>query len=164
MRSDPAGDASDAETDYPNRELVEAAAAFAGAFHRWLDALAPDGRTYPELRLIGRLHCQGPAKMRDLADDLGLSARNMTALADALEADGLVRRAAHPSDRRATLLELTRAGTAAAEEALTPHLVDMGRLFDSLSPSRRTALLASLRILNAEMSAATPPRARPPAA
>lgn len=156
MSNDPAATASEDEVDFPHRELVEAASAFAHGFDRWLGTMASSGMTYPEIRLIEQLHCQGPAKMRSLADGLGLSARNMTALADSLEADGLLRRTAHPTDRRATLLELTPAGMAAAEESLAPRLTEMGQLFEPLSASRRQSLLASFRILTAAM-AATPP-------
>ena len=41
-----------------------------------------------------------------------MTARNVTGLIDALEHDGLVERLPHPSDRRATLVRLTVAGTA----------------------------------------------------
>jgi DNA-binding MarR family transcriptional regulator len=45
--------------------------------------------------------------MSDLKEELGVTATNITALVDALEDDGLVARRAHPSDRRATVIELT---------------------------------------------------------
>ena len=77
-------------------------------FLRWLDACPEGGFTYPRLRVLEALHCQGPAKMKSLADALGLSARNMTAVADSLESEGLLRRVAHPTDRRATLLGADR--------------------------------------------------------
>ena len=148
---------SQAEIDYANRDLVEAAASFSQAFQRWLNSVASDGRTYPELRLIEQLHCYGPAKMRALADGLGLSARNMTALADALAADGLLRRAAHTTDRRVTLLELTPAGVTAAEQSLAPRLEQIGRLFNCLSPAQHEQLYESLRSLSREISASIAP-------
>ena len=126
--------------DIPHRELVELSARFSNAFRRWLDSGTPDGLTYSRLRVLEVLHCQGPAKMKTLADGLGLSARNLTTVADSLEADGLLSRVAHPTDRRATLLELTPAGMAEADEALGPRLVEISRLFDELSPTARTAL------------------------
>ena len=76
-------------------------------------SLASDGLTYPRLRVLEELHCHGPAKLRSLADLVGMSARNLTALADGLEAEGFARRIDHPTDRRVTLLELTAAGVAA---------------------------------------------------
>jgi DNA-binding MarR family transcriptional regulator len=135
------------EIGYANRDLVEAAAAFSETFQRWLKSVASYGRTYPELRLIEELHCHGPAKMRALADSLGFSARNMTALADALAADGLLRRAAHPTDRRVTLLELTPAGAVVAEKSLAPRLERIGQLFNCLLLTEQRLLCESLRSL-----------------
>jgi DNA-binding MarR family transcriptional regulator len=133
--------------DIPHRELVETSARFAQAFIRWLDAGGPDGLRYPSLRVLESLHCDGASKMKTLADGLGLSARNLTTVADSLENDGLVRRVAHPTDRRATLLELTPAGQAAADESLAPRLVEIGRLFDELTPEARRDLRDALTTL-----------------
>jgi DNA-binding MarR family transcriptional regulator len=47
-----------------------------------------------------------------LSAALRVTPRNITGLVDALEADGLVARSAHPSDRRATLVSLTEKGKA----------------------------------------------------
>ena len=85
--------------------------------------------------------------MKTLAEDVGLSARNLTTLADALEHEGLVRRVPHPTDRRATLLELTSAGMSTAECSLAPRLAEIGRIFDLLSPTRKTQLARGLRTL-----------------
>src|SRR6188474_338647 len=110
--------APDHAEEVRHRDLVEMSARFSQAFLRWLDDSPGGGLTYPRLRILETLHCQGPAKMRSLADDIGLSPRNLTALADSLETEGLVRRTPHPTDRRVTLLELTDDGMAAAGESL----------------------------------------------
>ncbi|HEY0518284.1 MAG TPA: MarR family transcriptional regulator [Ilumatobacteraceae bacterium] len=137
-----------AETD---RGLVELAARFSQSFLRWLDKGCTGGLTYPRLRVLEALHCQGPAKMKTLADVLGLSARNMTAVADSLEAEGLLRRAAHPSDRRAIVLELTNEGLVVAEQSLIPRIAAISRLFDELSPTDRETFRATLAGLVATM-------------
>ncbi len=137
----------DASLDLPHRELMELSARFSRCFLRWLDSRTPGGFTYPRLRVLEALHCQGPAKMKTLADALGLSARNLTAVADSLESDGLLRRVAHPSDRRATLLELTAEGQLAADKSLVPRLVEISGLFDELSPTERSTLRATLTTL-----------------
>ncbi len=142
---------ADASTDVPHRELLELSARFSHSFLRWVDAGPAGGLTFPRLRLLEALHCQGPAKMKTLADALGLSARNLTAVADSLEGEGLLRRVAHPSDRRATLLELTDDGQAAADESLVPRLVEISRLFDELSPTARNNLRGTLATLVAAM-------------
>jgi DNA-binding MarR family transcriptional regulator len=145
--------------DLPHRELLELSARFANCFLKWLDASASGGFTYPRLRVLEALHCQGPAKMKTLADALGLSARNMTAVADSLEGEGLLRRVAHPSDRRATLLELTDAGLAAADQSLVPRLAEISRLFDELSPAARDDLRGTLAALVTAMESGCGQRA-----
>jgi DNA-binding MarR family transcriptional regulator len=140
-----------AETEIAHRELLELSARFSHLFTRWLDAKSPGGLSYPRLRLLEALHCQGPAKMKTLGDALGLSARNMTAVADSLESEGLLRRVAHPSDRRATLLELTADGQVAADQSLVPRLAEISRLFDELSPTARNDLRATLARLVSAM-------------
>jgi DNA-binding MarR family transcriptional regulator len=137
----------DASLDLPHRELLELSARFSRLFLRWLDSRSPGGLSYPRLRVLEALHCQGPAKMKSLADALGLSARNLTAVADSLESDGLLRRVAHPSDRRATLLELTDDGQLAADQSLVPRLVEISQLFEELSPTARNTLRSTLATL-----------------
>ncbi|HEX3088643.1 MAG TPA: MarR family transcriptional regulator [Ilumatobacteraceae bacterium] len=142
---------ADPTLDIPHRDLLEMTSRFAHGFLRWVDARPAGGLTYPRLRVLEALHCQGPAKMKTLADTLGLTARNMTAVADSLESEGLLRRVDHPSDRRVTLLELTDAGLAAADESLVPRLAEISRLFDELSPSARDDLRNTLASLVAAM-------------
>jgi DNA-binding MarR family transcriptional regulator len=132
----------------PRRRLVDLAAAFASGYQRWLESSTPSSElSFPRLRLLELLHCQGPQMMRALADELGLTPRNVTALVDALESEGLVRRVAHPSDRRATLVESTPAGVDAAERTLVPKLSAIGELFDDLSPCEQDQLAALLSVL-----------------
>src|SRR5882762_8664915 len=47
---------------------------------------------------------------RGLAAELKVTPRNVTTLIDALEGTGFVRRTAHPTDRRATVIVLTPKG------------------------------------------------------
>ena len=142
-----AGTEAEAEAVDPRLRLVELSARFASAYLRWTETACTEGLKYPRLRLLEQLHCQGSQMMRTLADDLGLTPRNVTALVDALESDGLVRRVAHPSDRRATLVEPTPAGEAAAEETLEPRLAAVGELFDDLSPADQERLIGILTTL-----------------
>ncbi len=135
----------------PLRRLVEDTAAFAHLFLRWIDAQASDGLTLPRLRLVERLHCQGPAMMRTLADELDLSPRNMTAVVDNLETEGLVVRRPHPTDRRATMVELTTDGNRAAEAVLSPAMGAMSCLFTDLTPDQRLAFSDAMAVLKAGM-------------
>jgi DNA-binding MarR family transcriptional regulator len=140
--------------DEAGRDLIDLSARFAHAFLRFLDGKS--GFTYPRLRVLEALHCDGPVTMRPLADSLGLSARNLTALADSLESDGLVRRVAHPTDRRATILEITDTGMVAAEESLAPRLAEISRLFDQLTPTARQRFRQALATLVEAMESGCP--------
>lgn len=133
----------DAESPLPDpdaenrRLLVGSTARFATSFVRWMEGRTCDGLSYSRLRLLQALHCGGPSIMRDLGEQLGATPRNMTALVDALEQAQLVVRRAHPTDRRATLIELSGTGAQAAEQALEPRLDAMAELFASLSAAER---------------------------
>ncbi len=138
------GRSQDAES---RRSLVGLTARFATNFVRWMEGRTCDGLSYSRLRLLQALHCGGPAIMRDLGEQLGATPRNMTALVDALEEAQLVVRRAHPTDRRATLIELSDTGRRAAGQALEPRLDAMAELFASLSASEReqfSALIVKL--------------------
>jgi DNA-binding MarR family transcriptional regulator len=126
------------------RALVEQTARFTAAFLRWTDGRSCDGLTYTRLRLLEALHCGGPAIMRELGVQLGVSPRNMTAMVDALEDARLVVRRPHPTDRRATLVELSPAGAREAEQALAPRLDAMAELFEVFSPEEQQQFFAAL--------------------
>jgi len=128
-------------------QLVGLTAEFARAYLRWTDAGRCDGISYPRLRLLEQLHCVGPDMMRVLGDQLGLTPRNMTAFVDSLEDEGLVVRRAHPSDRRAVVVELTDAGREAAEALLEPRIAGIGELFDDLSAPEQERFLDAIQTL-----------------
>jgi DNA-binding MarR family transcriptional regulator len=65
--------------------------------------------------VIWPLARQGSATQRELSEALRCTPRNVTGLVDALEASGLVARRPHPTDRRATLVGLTKKGSEVAE-------------------------------------------------
>jgi DNA-binding MarR family transcriptional regulator len=121
------------------RRLVAETARFTAAFVRWMESRACGGLSYARLRLLQALHCGGPAIMRDLGVQLGVSPRNMTAMVDAMEDAQLVVRRPHPTDRRATLVELSPAGVREAEQALEPRLDAMAELFEDFSAAEQQA-------------------------
>lgn len=65
------------------------------------------GLPTPQLHLLSALRFGGPRRLRDPSGELGVIARNVTGLVDALQGDGLVERLPQPSDRRPTLVRLT---------------------------------------------------------
>ena len=131
-------------------ELADAVEAFAPAFYRWVKSQTGEpGLTYPRLRLLNALHWKGPQIMSDLALLLGVTARNVTDLVDGLEADGLVLRRPHPTDRRATVIELTeRADASGLFEA---HRAAVAGLFKGLSEADQRELLRLFRLLGEQL-------------
>jgi DNA-binding MarR family transcriptional regulator len=130
--------------EQPNRTdlaaVAEATGTFVRAFDGWLrrTSVTNAGESEPRLRLLYELHCRGPRKMADLADTLGVTPRNITALVDGLEAESLVRRAPHPTDRRVTMIELT-GGASTVEQQFAAFQAAMQGLFGDLTePDRRT--------------------------
>jgi DNA-binding MarR family transcriptional regulator len=124
------------------RELVAAFAAFGAAYRRWTGAQARGkGMTYPRMRVLQVLSGRGPSIMSVLRDELCVTARGVTSLVDGLEAEGLVRRQPHPTDRRATLIDLTDAGREYVQERCEAHVERAAALFAQLDPDDQRALL-----------------------
>lgn len=104
------------------------------------------GLTQVRAHLIWELGARQPMTQRDLAEVLGVTPRNVTTLLDALEGTGFVKRAAHPTDRRAILVSLSPAGEAARERL---H-ADMAALADALfSGVTQEDLDAFMRVVGA---------------
>jgi DNA-binding MarR family transcriptional regulator len=131
----------------PNQDLVAEAVRFTRSFQRLLARGAGSSLSYDRARVLETLHCNGPQRMRDIADQVDLPARNLTAVADSLEIEHLVRRTPHPTDRRATLLEVTDAGRSAIESAMGPRLMGIDALFDVLSTTEKARFLNGLKQL-----------------
>ena len=95
--------------------------------------------------LLNDLLHGGRSRMGSLAGRLGVAARTVTGLVDALEADGCVAREADPADRRATLLVLTPMGQRRLDEARAVRLGSLRELIErALEPVERERLLALL--------------------
>ena len=66
---------------------------------------------------------------------------------DRLESRGLIRREDDPSDRRGTLVTLTRAGLATIDTVASEHVQNEKQLVSKLSANQRSALARLLREL-----------------
>jgi DNA-binding MarR family transcriptional regulator len=82
-------------------------------------ALRPHGLTFAryEALVLLMFSRRGQLPMRVMGDRLQLHPTSVTNIVDRLQADGLVRRVPHPTDRRATLVEITDTGSALLEKA-----------------------------------------------
>ena len=103
------------------QELARLVAEFGKTYTRriWAE-IGRTGTTPARARLLAVLQCHGSRKMSELGAELGVTPRNITKLVDGLEAEGLVARKAHPSDRRATLVSLTDKGALVGKRARWP--------------------------------------------
>lgn len=135
-------------------QLVELFWMLGPAYTRWAESHMDQDRLTPQrLRLLILLLENGPMKMASLRNELGVTATNVTALVDALEKDGMVKRKPHPSDRRATMIEITPS----AEKELTgncgPFKERVSKLFSVFSAAEQKELLGFLNRMKAELIA-----------
>jgi DNA-binding MarR family transcriptional regulator len=135
----------------PIPRLVKLFPAVERAFARWMDSLLEGGGISPaRVRLLAALHCGGPQTMSGLSDELDVTPRNVTALVDGLEAEDLVKRAPHPTDRRSTLVELTPKGHGVFGQMCQPYMAKVAELFGDLPEADRRELVRLLEsLLNA---------------
>jgi DNA-binding MarR family transcriptional regulator len=132
--------------------LVDEFAAFGPLYLKWVRSRLQDGgMTYARMRLLGSLHCKGPQIMSSISDELGVTRRNITALVDALEEEGLVRRKPHPTDRRATIIEMTGRGELTMERVYDEHRLAVAGLFAGLGEEDRKELTRMLGVLREEL-------------
>jgi DNA-binding MarR family transcriptional regulator len=105
----------------------------------------------PRLRLLLAVEEVGRLRMGDLAADLGITARTVTTLVDALEKEGFLVRLPDPTDRRATLLELTDTARTQFEQVRSLQMELGEELIAPLDPQQRRLLLDLLSRLNQEV-------------
>ncbi|GAB2824199.1 MarR family winged helix-turn-helix transcriptional regulator [Streptomyces sp. NPDC054796] len=111
---------------------------------------APVGVTPAQARLLRTVaRCEAPPRMADLAEFLGVVPRQVTSLVDALEERGLVRRAADPSNRRVTRIELTEDGRTALKELRRARRSAAEELLAPLSRAQRDDLSGLLGLIDA---------------
>jgi len=103
-------------------------------------AFAGTSLSRARVRVLWVLQHQGPSTQRALAEALEVSARNVSGLVDALEADGYVRRTPHPQDRRAIVVELTEAAARQMAQMQRDHAALSAMLLEAVTPEDRPAV------------------------
>lgn len=120
----------------------------AGLLGRFQPVLSAAGLSEIDFETVIRL-ARSPRqrlRMSDLAAQTGLSTSGVTRVVDRLERDGLVKREACASDRRASYAVLTDAGRERLEGVLPQHLQDIDDCFTGLlGETELEAFLDSLR-------------------
>src|SRR3989442_12806556 len=105
--------------------------------------LSAVGLSIPKLAAVNTLAEAGDSlPLGQLAERLACVKSNVTQLVDRLEADGLVTRAADPSDRRSRLAVLTETGKSAYARGTTIQQQSEREIFSALSREESSALHA----------------------
>lgn len=103
--------------------------------------LEPVGITPAQARLLRTVaFCDAPPRMADLAARLEVVPRAVTTLVDGLEANGWVRRAADPTNRRVTRIELTDSGRGVLRELRAMRVLAAAEVLAPLTGEQRDTL------------------------
>ena len=125
------------------------------------EILEREGLTPMVYAIMADLQERPGSGQRELANRLGVDPVSVGQMIDSLEAEGLVDKRVHPSDRRARVLRLTRRGAELRRRLRPSLLAAQERLLTPLSPIERTALLSMLaRVIAANQSYARPGNGR----
>ena len=108
------------------------------------ETLTPWDITPSHLRALRVLRRHGKIRLSELSEHLHIAPRSTTEVVDALETRGLIQRRPDPSDRRATLVELTEHGVSVLGAI---RGTEAGQVFGGLSQADRAHLARLLRKL-----------------
>lgn len=111
------------------------------------DAVHPFGLSASQYGVLDTLQHRGPTHQQELAETLGRSKAQMTAIIDALEARALVRRERHAVDRRFISVYLTEAGRVLLADAGPARTEAVVTLMRELSGDQKTRLTRLCRRL-----------------
>jgi DNA-binding MarR family transcriptional regulator len=85
---------------------------------RATDTLRPLGVTFARYQVLGMVRWAGPLTLGSIGHRLWITAATVTNAIDRLEGADLCRRASHPTDARATLVEITAKGRRVFDRAV----------------------------------------------
>lgn len=120
-------------------------------YRRWLMQLIPSispdvDISHQQLNVLYLVRT-GDASMAEMARFLGVAPTVITGLVDRLEARGLIRREAHPSDRRRIQLVLTENGQAISQEVEQAIVTRIDSRIELLDDEARAQLRTGLVLL-----------------
>jgi DNA-binding MarR family transcriptional regulator len=102
---------------------------------------------FSTLSVLHTLARSGPLRLTDLLATEQLKQPALTSLVAKLEQDGLLQRRPDPSDGRAMLLSLTRAGRQIVRSRHANRVANLSRLVDQLTPEEHAVLAGSVHVL-----------------
>src|SRR6478736_4956754 len=120
--------------------------------------LRPVGLTFARYKVLGMLRWTGPLTLGAIGHRLWITPATVTSAVDRLENAGLSRRVAHPTDARATLVEITPKGRRLFDRAVETLNAD---LFETVGLSEQeldllVGLIGKLRAAEGDIVASGP--------
>ena len=114
---------------------------------RMEQCLAAQGISHGRFILLAVLNRnpEQPMSATELAEKAGVTKQTITSLLDGVESCGLVKREAHPDDRRSTLVRLQPAGRALLDRILPPLYRAQSSLMSGLSADEQRQLVKLLK-------------------
>lgn len=137
------------------RELVRAYQAFETYSAAHIREL---GLTPCQFDIVATLGNTDGMSFKELGEKTLITKGTLTGVVDRLEAGGLVRRVASPSDRRSQIVRLTRKGEALFAKVFPAHMEYVGRAFAAFSQAELNDAEAVLLQLGRAFSAANDER------
>ena len=95
----------------------------------------------PQIQLLESLNVEGPKKMSDLANELGITVGAMTALADRMHKAGIISRERSSSDRRVIHLVITEKGKELVGDISRARSSTLEKYFGKLTEEETTLML-----------------------
>ncbi|GAB7024080.1 MarR family winged helix-turn-helix transcriptional regulator [Salidesulfovibrio brasiliensis] len=112
----------------------------------WEHAVVRDkGLTLPQMHTLEILGANGPMRMKELAQRMGVTTGTLTVMVDRLNRNGHVERRRHESDRRSIIVALTPSGMELFREHDDLHKQLTDDLTAGLTPEETTAFTELLR-------------------
>ena len=118
------------------------------------DAVQPHGVSPSQAAVLEALAAHGPQHQQELATRLGRSKAQLTALAEALEGKGLVRRERPAADRRFVTVTLTEVGRALLAVVEPARAQAVAALMGALEGKQRRRLVDACEALVAQLAPA----------
>ncbi|NDU86514.1 MAG: MarR family transcriptional regulator [Ferrovum sp.] len=126
------------------RELVRTYQAFDDFSGKHIRSM---GLTVSQFDVIATLGNTSGLSCRDIGHKTLMVKGTLTGVLDRLEKKGLIHRAAHPTDKRSTLVQLSAAGETLFHQVFPSHLAYLEPVFKGVGEETLTSLPSQLRLL-----------------
>ena len=136
-------------TDAIQQQINHAIIEFYERLSSWEQSVVRDqGGSLAQIHAVEILGANGPLRMKDLADKLGVTTGTLTVLVDRLVKNGLVERQTTEGDRRAVAVNLTVTGQQMFAEHDQLHLQLTKEMTASLDANECQQFLSFLERIN----------------